>query len=88
MKILIEIPEEYEQEYEKDKFSDCFNRIYTDLINKNSVLVGSYEIETLLMLCESFKNSKTVTFVEHPVLEKINYGLFKNDERKTGVIFK
>lgn len=55
MKILIEIPEEYEQEY---------------------------EIETLLMLCESFKNSKTVTFVEHSVLEKFNYGLFKNDAKR------
>ena len=60
MKITIEIPEGFENEYNNDKFSDTFIRILSDLLlfKKDMILTGHYEIETLKMLRQSFEESE------------------------------
>ena len=60
MKITIEIPEDFENEYNNDKFSDTFIRVLSDLLllQKDMILTGHYEIETLKMLRQSFEESE------------------------------
>ncbi len=56
MKITINIPAEFESDYNTDRFEDIFNRILADLHN-NSLLCGNYEKETIEMLKNAFKQS-------------------------------
>lgn len=58
MKITIEIPEDFESEYNKDKFYETFERVITDLSQGDMILTGHYEIETLKMLRQSFEESE------------------------------
>ena len=63
MKILIEIPKEFECDYNKDKFKDCFTRIVYDIENfmfdKNIInLAGNYEKETCEMFIKAFQESE------------------------------
>ena len=55
MKITIEIPEEYEIDFNDNKFSDALSRFIADVDYEG--LAGKYEIETAQMLIESFKNA-------------------------------
>lgn len=57
MKIMIEIPSEYEGEFEKDKFENTLQRMKADA----HCLAGNYEKETMNMLIEAFKNAKPVS---------------------------
>lgn len=57
MKIVIEIPPEFEQDYVSDKFTDFFNRIKAD-INANSIICGNYEKETAEMFIKAFADSE------------------------------
>lgn len=59
MKIEIDIPKEFEKDFNEDKFKDFFKRAIADLDN-NSVLCGRYEKETLEMLKKAFTNSKKI----------------------------
>ena len=62
MKIEIEIPKEFEGDYNFDKFEDFFMRVSHDIkMNDeyfNSYLCGNYEKETAEMFVKAFKNSK------------------------------
>ena len=53
MKITIEIPVEYEAEFEEDKFESTFQRMKADA----HCLAGNYEKETISMLIEAFKKA-------------------------------
>ena len=55
MKIEIEIPKEYEYDYNTDKFDEFFQRVLSDI--SDGVLCGRYERETANMLMEALKNS-------------------------------
>lgn len=57
MKIVIEIPPEFEQDYVSNKFTDFFNRIKVD-IDTNHVICGNYEKETAEMFIKAFADSK------------------------------
>lgn len=60
MKIEIEIPKEFEDDYNSDKFKDFFMRVLVDMeinLNKNEYLCGLYEQETVEMFVEAFQNS-------------------------------
>ena len=57
MKITIEIPEGFENEYNNDKFYDTFIRVLIDLSQSDMILTGYYEIETLEMLRRGFEKS-------------------------------
>ena len=53
MKLLIDIPKEFEQHFQKDKFEDSLTRLSADA----HLLAGLYEQETVSMLIYAFKYS-------------------------------
>lgn len=53
MKIEIEIPEEFEIDFNTDKFKDFFERAKADM----NCLCGNYEKETADMFIEAFNNA-------------------------------
>lgn len=57
MKLLIEIPKEFECDWNRDKFYDCFERVLTDLGSMYSIS-GNYERETIKMLEKAFRDAK------------------------------
>ena len=56
MKLIIDIPTEFETDYNCDKFKDFFSRVLCD-IEKGKCLCGSYEIETAEMFLKAFDES-------------------------------
>ena len=54
MKIIIEIPKEFESHYLQDRFEDSIRRLNADA----HCLAGNYEQETLVMLIKVFKEVK------------------------------
>lgn len=64
MYLMIEIPEEFEKDFNNDKFKECFERLLADTKDRfkehNILLAGNYEIETLKMFIESFENADIV----------------------------
>ena len=56
MKILIDIPKEFEQHFKFDRFYDSLERIESDIKSSGVKLSGLYERETIIMLREAFKN--------------------------------
>lgn len=54
MKIIIEIPKEFENHFLQDRFEDSFHRLNADA----HLLAGKYEQETMIMLINAFKNAK------------------------------
>lgn len=63
MRIEIEIPEEFEVDYNADKFAEFLGRVKAD-IDYNG-MCGNYERETADVLAEAFKNSRVVQSVAH-----------------------
>ena len=53
MKLLIDIPKEFEQHFQADRSNDSLHRLSADA----HLLAGIYEQETVLMLSEAFKNA-------------------------------
>ena len=49
LKIIFEVPKEFENDYTFDKFADCFNRVCTDLNTFKDGVSGRYERETMDM---------------------------------------
>jgi len=54
IKVLLEIPDEFIDDFNKDKFEDCLQRLKADAHS----LAGNYEKETADMLIKAFKESK------------------------------
>lgn len=59
MKIVLEIPKEFQEEYLANRFVETFQRVRADLnyyleTTKHYMLAGNYEFETLEMLQEAF----------------------------------
>lgn len=57
MKIIIDIPEEFEIDFKNDRFDECFSRIYYAASSSKTNIAGNYELETLEMLRKAFKHS-------------------------------
>lgn len=55
MKLIIDIPTEFETDYKDDKFKDFFSRVFVDI--KNGTLCGNYEKETAEMFLKAFDES-------------------------------
>lgn len=55
MKVLIDIPEEFEVDYNTDRFGDFFKRAKADM----DVMCGTYERETADVLVKAFEKSRT-----------------------------
>ena len=64
MRIEIDIPKEFEEHFNQDKFKDSFERIMADikhsLENVDCLCAGRYEYETIEMLEKALENSKTI----------------------------
>ena len=62
MKLVLEIPKEFERHYLNDKFEDSLKRLLSDTFsNRDSEVIylsGLYEKELLEMLIKSFKSSE------------------------------
>lgn len=71
MKLIIEIPEEFEKHFNYDKFEDSLNRLKGDA--GTFCLAGQYEIELCEMLIEAFKEAAVIDepwLSENPYLVK------------------
>ena len=56
MKVVIEIPKEYEIDFKADKFKDFFSRVIADM----NCLCGNYEKEIAEMLIETFNKAQLI----------------------------
>lgn len=56
MKLIIDIPKEFEEHFNKDKFSDSLARVASDIESFGVPLSGRYEQETITMLRKAFEN--------------------------------
>ena len=73
MRIEIDIPKEFEEHFNQDKFKNSLERIMADIFHsleiENCLCVGRYEYETIEMLEKAFENSKQAYPVEKVVKE-------------------
>ena len=60
MKIEIEIPKEFEEHFNQDRFEDTLHRLNADA----HLIAGNYEQETAIMLIKAFKDRKIKETVE------------------------
>ena len=60
MKIIIDIPEEFEKHFDNDRFEDSLKRLKSDA--GTFCMAGKYEIELCEMLIEAFKTSTKVKY--------------------------
>lgn len=61
MRVTIEIPREFEQQFMRDRFEDSLRRIGVDVHDEISCefsISGIYEVELIDMLTEAFKNAR------------------------------
>lgn len=58
MIIQLEIPSEFENDYNKDRFDEFFRRVFIDI--NYSKMCGNYDDETALMMANAFKESKPI----------------------------
>ena len=73
MKLMIDIPDEFKNDFNKDRFADCFGRILADM-SGHSVLCGNNEQETVEMLAAVFKDAKVLSEEKmQAVADKIPY---------------
>lgn len=77
MDIILSIPKEFEENFNKDKFKDCFERIIAETnYNKShgqDLIVGNYELETCHMLIDAFENSKSLVDVNKLANEIVSF---------------
>lgn len=60
MKIEIDIPKEFEEHFNQDRFEDTLHRLSADA----HLIAGRYEQETAIMLIKAFKDGKVKEIVE------------------------
>ena len=58
MKLLIEIPKEFEEHFNNDRFNDSIKRIRTDIQYNGNPLSGLYERELIEMLRNAMTKAK------------------------------
>lgn len=54
MKVEIEIPKEFEEHFNYDRFEDSLKRVATDILDPHCILSGNFELETIEMLQKAF----------------------------------
>lgn len=78
MKVLIDIPEEYELDYKTDRFSEFFQRCRADM----DVCCGTYERETSDMLEKVFNQSEIIKETVGREKDKTKMNEYKCDVEK------
>lgn len=91
MKLIIEIPEEFEIHFMQDKFEDFFIRIIGDMSRNVPSLCGVDEKEIAEMLKTAFLNSKAVYHdvnaepdKQYYILEILDKEKLAADEKRVG----
>ena len=79
MKLIIDIPEEFEEHFKQDRFKDSLERILEDC-KHSAILSGRYEFETIEMLIKAFENSTTLIKWLEEMTEKIKRGEVRHFE--------
>jgi hypothetical protein len=82
MKLIIDIPKEFETDYKGDKFKDFFSRVLCDI--EKGVLCGNYEKETAEMFLKAFDESVTMD----NIVEKLEEAKEKAQNEMEECIFK
>jgi hypothetical protein len=72
MKLIIDIPKEFETDYNGDKFKDFFSRVLCD-IEKGKCLCGNYEKETAEMFLKAFDESVPMANIVEKLEEREKY---------------
>ena len=85
MKLIIDIPTEFETDYNGDKFKDFFSRVLCDI--EKGVLCGSYEKETAEMFLKAFDESVPMANIVEK-LEELPYGRSYHDYAEKGIVHK
>lgn len=62
MRLIIEIPEEFEHDFKNDKFIDFFSRVHADIDYDG--LCGTYEKETCKMFKKAFLNAEVLLTIK------------------------
>ena len=83
MKLIIDIPKEFETDYQGDKFKDFFSRVLCDI--KGGTLCGNYEKETAEMFLKAFDESKPMTNIVEK-LEELKKPPFIDTPYHTGFV--
>lgn len=65
MRIIIDIPKEFEEHFKQDNFEDTLHRLCADA----HLIAGNYEKETAVMLIQTFKESIPVD----RIVEQLEY---------------
>ena len=60
MNILIEIPKEFEEHFNNDRFKDSFERVHADIKYHEIFLSGCYEMELVQMLQNVMEKAEVV----------------------------
>ena len=68
MKLIIDIPTEFEIDYKGDKFKDFFSRVLCDI--EKGVMCGNYEKETAEMFLKAFDESVPMANIVEKLEEK------------------
>lgn len=76
MKILIDIPKEFESEYNTDRFAEFFHRCLADM----DTCCGNYEQETAEMMEKAFTESKI--YDQDKVVDQLESELRLADKEK------
>lgn len=69
MKILIDIPEAFEADYNADRFADFFQRCIADM----GTCCGNFELETAVMMEKAFAESRL--YDPDKVTEQLKYNI-------------
>lgn len=65
MKVVIDIPKDFEGDYIVDKFKDFFSRVIADIDRKG--MCGRYEKEIAEMFLKAFDDSEEKTSAKKPI---------------------
>ncbi len=58
MELIINIPKEFEEYFNNDRFQESFKRILHDINSDEFLLIGLYEEELIRMLSKSINKAK------------------------------
>ena len=94
MRVVIDIPKEFEQHFNEDKFKDSLLRLKTDIrydLRHDNTISGMYEIELLDMLVEAFEKAESIRstcVLEETPIYKMNCDDIWNEayDKRDGVI--
>ena len=82
MKLIIDIPTEFECDYVGDKFKDFFSRVLCDI--EKGTLCGNYEKETAEMFLKAFDESVPMA----NIVEKLEEESKKKHNKERDVLCK